>query len=123
MACPPPKQAIVFKNGGPSFSGDQIQPCFHWHGNGLLFRITDSASQTWAFYNDADNFVMKVEYEFGEDSHDLRPLGNCQMRRSPKAVTCTLLVPPLETVLFVQGKPTKIYNADIQALPLGGWQK
>lgn len=114
---------MVFKNGGPTFSGDQITPCFPHHGNGLLFRIVDSASNTWAFYNDAENFTMKVEYEFGEDSHDLRPLGTCRMQRSPKSVSCTILVPPLETALFVQGKPTKIYNADFHALPLGGWQK
>lgn len=123
MAASPSKDSPVFKCGQPTFSGDAIYPCFDWKGRNLLFRIVDSATHTWAFYNDSDNYVMKIEYEFGEDSHDLCPLGNCQMKRSAKCCSCTLLVPPLETALFVQGKPTKIYNADFHALPLGGWQK
>lgn len=122
MAQPHSNEEMVFLNGKPDFVYDEIRPCFPGKENGLIFRLVNHETQTWAFYNDTDNFRMVVKYEFSEDSHDVHALGRTTLSRSAKACICTLVVEPLSTQLFIQGKPVRIYSGDIEAQPLGSWQ-
>eukprot|EP00796_Vickermania_ingenoplastis_P008966 gene8966-6289_t len=118
MAAPATNDEIVFLNGRPTFEeADEVRMCFRGQRNGLLFRLVSHSSNTWAFYNDTKEFAMKIQYDFGEDSHDIKPLGTTTMIRNSQACTCKLVVGPLQTALFIQGRPTRILNADFEKPP------
>lgn len=111
---------MEFQNGKPEFEYSEVHPCFRGTGNGLLFRMVQHGVERWAFYNDTPSFRMSIVYDFGEDSHEVRALGKTKLTRSSQSCSCRLMVEPLETALFVEGKPTRILNAEFNAIPLSG---
>lgn len=67
---------LAYAGPGPSkaFTTDHIYRCFD-ERNGLLFRLVNDRQRTWAFYNDAAEYMMHVSVTFGPESA-ITALGN-----------------------------------------------
>lgn len=89
---------------GPTFKGTHVVKCFKAEENGLLFRIIDEVSNTWAFYNDTNDYKIQVNATLGSRSI-VQVLGNtkCTKDEADKYVM-DLSVNPGETELFITGK-------------------
>lgn len=94
---------IQYENGRPTVEGDHIVPCFS-EGNGLLFRIIDTKTKTWSYYNDTQEYIMVASLSLGRRS-DFQPLDkftttwNSKLRKYEGEV----VVPPLQTVRVLRG--------------------
>lgn len=101
-----PEDPVVFENGKPSVSYTKIFKCFKNSGNGLLFRLVDSDSKRWYFYNDTTEFVMKVTCEV-ESKKNIKLLGKSKMEASPDGkpggAIVTLAIHPGATEPFLEG--------------------
>lgn len=95
---------FVYLNGLPAFTGDRVVRCFD-RDNGLLFRIVDTATGRWGYYNDTKDYVMRVRFTLGARS-EVRPLGrttmafNAEIQRYEGELT----VQPMETAMLFEGK-------------------
>ncbi|KAH8612475.1 putative calpain like protein [Trypanosoma vivax] len=117
MGCGSSKATVVeFKNGAPKLKGNEVVKCFN-EGNGLLFRIVDSKTGRWGYYNDTVDYEMRVSVTFGEGS-SLKALGKTKIERLASGEqVATVVVMPRETELFVEGHVNG-YKAKMDALPL-----
>ncbi|ORC88965.1 calpain-like cysteine peptidase [Trypanosoma theileri] len=97
--------------GRPAYEGTATA-CFD---EGLLFRIVEEGRTTrWSFYNDTPNCQMRVEVTFDDESN-IKALQNTSMRKnSDGSYTCSVIVYPLETELFIEGEPGG-YTSNIKA--------
>ncbi len=101
-----------FKNGRPSVVDGEEFPCFE---KGLLWRIVKD--DTWAFYNDTQEYEMYVEFRFGPDS-TLTPLGAAiTVDPADGWHVAKVIVYPGETELFFKGTYNG-YTSSIAAKPL-----
>ncbi|EAN85448.1 putative calpain-like cysteine peptidase [Trypanosoma cruzi] len=109
---------IKYENGQPTFEGPTVVKCFKDNGNGLLFRIVNEEKKQWAFYNDTKEYNMNVKAAFGKDSK-VEPLGSTKMEKDEATgeFKCEVQVPPLATVLFVEGEPNG-YKLNFEANPV-----
>lgn len=89
---------------GPTFKGTYVVKCFSTEKNGLLFRIIDEVSNTWAFYNDTPDYKMKVNATLGSRSV-IEVLGKtaCSKDETDRYVA-DLVINPGKTELFIRGK-------------------
>lgn len=105
---------------GPSadFPIDSVFGCFD-EGNGLLFRLVNEKRRVWAFYNDTEDYVMRVSVVFGNESM-VRPLGETT-QTVMNAVTgqCQLdvTVRPGQTQAFMRGDYNG-FTTGYEAVPL-----
>lgn len=102
-----------FKNGRPSLTGGQEFACFE---KGLLWRIVKD--DTWAFYNDTQEYEMYVQFRFGPDSR-LTALGDSKIAVDDADGwhVAKAIVYPGETALFFKGTYNG-YKSSIAAKPL-----
>ncbi|CAD2213457.1 calpain-like cysteine peptidase [Angomonas deanei] len=96
-----------FLLGGPSvdFPHSKVYRCFE-EGNGLLFRLVNEKRHTWAFYNDAKDYVMRVSVTFGNES-SVKPLGETtqeMLNEETGHCTLNLTINPGETQPFMRGE-------------------
>lgn len=120
-----PAKNAKFENGGPSCEYDKVYKCFKNQGNGLLFRLVNEKENYWAFYNDTNEYTMKVVVEF-DNTDEVTPLGDTQEKAKSGElaaegavvpVTYILYVQPCKTAMFVRGKPS-VYKLSFAAEPL-----
>lgn len=57
----------VFLHGVPNVTGNDLSLCFD-SADARLFRITDSDSTIWAYFNDTNNYMMHVTFSIGGKS-------------------------------------------------------
>ncbi|KPA77271.1 putative mitochondrial calpain-like cysteine peptidase [Leptomonas pyrrhocoris] len=95
---------IEFLNGKPTYKGNRLFKCFKNRSNGLLFRIINDDEFRWAFYNDMNDYNVKVTCTAGADSH-VTPLGSTTMaiNASTREKVLEVTVGPLETAMFLDG--------------------
>ncbi|PWV05373.1 hypothetical protein C3747_133g211c [Trypanosoma cruzi] len=94
---------VEYKNGKPSFKGDEIVKGFD-EGNGLLFRIVNNKKRRWAYYNDTTEYEMHVKVTFGEDC-DIKALGKTHLEKLESGEhLATIVVHPCETEMFIEGR-------------------
>ncbi|RNE97042.1 calpain-like cysteine peptidase [Trypanosoma rangeli] len=108
-----------FLNGQPSetFPYDNIHKCTE-RDNGLLFRLVNTKTKQWAFYNDSKIYEFHVTVNFSNQSN-VSPLGDTTIVRDPndgRMVAKTIVYPRL-TELFVQGDVDG-FDAEYQAVVL-----
>ncbi|GET88192.1 calpain-like cysteine peptidase, putative [Leishmania tarentolae] len=109
---------IVYKNGRPTFRGDEVVKGFE-KDNGLLFRIVRrrNEQQTWAFYNDTTQYKMHINVIFAPGS-DLTALGHTKVVKGDKGEwVATVYVMPGKTEMFVEGK-IKGFKSSMDAYPI-----
>lgn len=100
---------IVFTNGKPEFIADEVVKCFQVR-NGLVFRMINTKTKEWAYYNDTKEYEARVTVKFNQGSH-IVALGNTTLEALTEGETpgtggeCVgyLLVEPLRTELFIRG--------------------
>ena len=86
-----------YKMSGPSVEGESFA-CFK---NGLLFRIVND--NTWAFYNDSQDYEMHIKVTFGPRS-ELTTLGNTkEAKDEADNFVLTAVVYPGVTEMFCEG--------------------
>ncbi|ORC88952.1 calpain-like cysteine peptidase [Trypanosoma theileri] len=108
--------AIEYKNGKPTFKGDEVVKGFN-EGNGLLFRIVNRKKKQWAYYNDTTQYEMHVKVTFGEDC-DIKALGKTHLERLDSGeYVATVVVYPRETEMFIEGRVNG-FKVKMDALPL-----
>ncbi|CAD2215178.1 Domain of unknown function (DUF1935), putative [Angomonas deanei] len=103
--------------GGPKgFTYDEINQCFKAR-NGLLFRLVDTNSGRWAYYNDSKQYDMRVTVIFGPDS-EIEPIGRTEMDVDEETgdFICMTVVPPGKTELFIEGE-VRGFVSKIDAVP------
>ncbi|EPY19147.1 hypothetical protein STCU_09596 [Strigomonas culicis] len=115
-----PLDQVHFENGKPLFPYNECYDCFE--GKGLLYRLVDTTSNTWAFYNDTNDTIIQVHAVFAPGSR-IKALQRTQLRVLPNAEgtedeTCeqdaTLEVEPGFTEAFIEGEVTG-YNISFQS--------
>ncbi|KPA82001.1 hypothetical protein ABB37_03180 [Leptomonas pyrrhocoris] len=118
--CLDPKD-VQFKHSEPDrnvvdLDNCKIYKCFKDNGNGLLFRIVDHQNQMWAFYNDTTEYVMRPKVRFfGSPSIALAPGAEVvESEEEDGSYAVTIEVPPLATVHFIDGLPSK-YEVSVVA--------
>lgn len=117
--CLDPKD-VHFEHSEPDrnvvdLGSSKIYKCFKENGNGLLFRIVDHQNQLWAFYNDTTEYVMKPKVRFFDSpSIALAPGAEVVEEEDDGSYAVTIEVPPLATVHFIDGLPTK-YEVSVVA--------
>ncbi|CAD2220197.1 Domain of unknown function (DUF1935)/Calpain family cysteine protease, putative [Angomonas deanei] len=95
-----PADKIVFQNGEPDIDGE-ITNCFKVPG--LLYRIVNRKTKTWAFYNDSLPYQVVVTCTFGKQSK-IEALDNTKLTRDENGdYIAEVTVYPCETELFVKG--------------------
>lgn len=101
-----PEEPVKFENGSPNVPYSKIFKCFKNSGNGLLFRLVDTTSKKWYFYNDTTEFVMKVRCEM-DSRKNVNLLGHTQTagipNGKPDGVIATLDIHPRMTEPFLEG--------------------
>lgn len=96
---------IAYRNGKPTFKGDEVVKGFE-KDNGLLFRVVKKKKkeQTWAFYNDTTDYDMHVRVTF-HPGCELKALGSTKLEEDDKGeVIATVVVRPGKTEMFIEGK-------------------
>ncbi|KPI87651.1 hypothetical protein ABL78_3249 [Leptomonas seymouri] len=117
--CLDPKD-VRFEHGEPdssivALSSSKIYRCFKNNGNGLLFRIVDHENELWAFYNDTTEYVMRPKVRFFDSPEiALAPGAEVVEEEEDGSYAVTIAVPPLATVHFIDGLPTK-YEVSVVA--------
>ncbi|EPY23567.1 calpain-like cysteine peptidase, Clan CA, family C2 [Strigomonas culicis] len=96
----------------PTFFGNEKVPLF----NGLLYRIVNTESCEWAFFNNSRDYEFHVKYLFGLDSQ-ISTLGDTTLERGDDGLLCGCIVYPLETKMFISGMVDG-YESKLEALPL-----
>lgn len=98
---------IVFENGKPAVEYNKIFKCFKNSGNGLLFRLVNSAEKKWYFYNDTTDYIIKATCEF-DKKEGITVLGRTAITgtpaSSPRGMIVTLEIEPGYTEPFIQGE-------------------
>ncbi|KEG11146.1 META domain containing protein [Trypanosoma grayi] len=108
---------VPYENGKPTYLGESVSPCFKGHGNGLLFRIINTAEGKWAFYNDTQKYRMRVVVTFGSRSK-LEGLGSTGVTVNEDGRhVADVTVEPGMTEMFVAGHVNG-YSCSYDALPL-----
>lgn len=103
-----------FLHGEPDMHGE-VTNCFD--ESGLLYRIVDKKSKTWAFYNDSLNFEIHVNCTFGKHSK-LEALDNTKLTTNEEGqYIAEIVVYPCETELFVSGFVNG-FTSKLRASPL-----
>lgn len=101
-----PEEPVDFENGTPDVPYTKIFKCFKNSGNGLLFRLVDSATKKWYFYNDTSEFLMKVKCEM-DSKKGVKLLGKTKEAGvpagKPDGVIATLDIHPRMTEPFLEG--------------------
>lgn len=105
---------VQYENGSPNpdvvdANSCKVYKCFKNNGNGLLFRYVDEQNGIWAFYNDTVDYVMKPKVRFFQ-SPDIKPAAGAEVSEDPEdpeAIVVTMEIPPLETLLFIEGCPSR----------------
>ncbi|GET88186.1 hypothetical protein, conserved [Leishmania tarentolae] len=92
---------------GPAmeFPIDHVYRCFEKE-NGLLFRLVNEKRHMWAFYNDTDEYMMRISVTFGPES-SIEALGSTrQIFLNDETGQCQLAldVAPGETQIFMRGE-------------------
>jgi len=106
---------VTFREPKPTIVGD-IYKCF---AEGLCYRIHDSRSTAFAFYNNTYDYEMHVMYAFAPDSV-VNPLSNTLVSASRDGWTkASTLVYPGQTQQFVQSNRMEGFACDVVAKPLG----
>lgn len=105
---------VEFLNGEPDLHGE-VTNCFDEPG--LLYRIVDKKSKTWAFYNDSLGFEIHVLCTFGKHSK-LEALENTKLTTNDNGeFIAEVVVYPCETELFVSGFVNG-FTSQLRASPL-----
>ncbi|CAJ16336.1 calpain-like protein fragment, putative [Trypanosoma brucei gambiense DAL972] len=116
MGCGGSTTSVTFINGRPTVQGDEIAKGFN-EGNGLLFRIVNSSTGRWAYYNDTLDYDMHVKVTFSEDCK-IKALGKAKLERlSSGESVVTVVVKPCATELFIEGTVNG-YKAKMDAIPI-----
>ncbi|GET93399.1 receptor-type adenylate cyclase a-like protein [Leishmania tarentolae] len=111
---------MVYQNGSPSISGDEVRPCFE-SGNGLLFRVIDKATKRWAFYNDTVDCAMHIYFSVGRTSAvkwGPAVAGKVTQVESTGRYEGELIVAPLVTEVLMTGRVNG-YTMRYCATPFG----
>ncbi|KAF8285603.1 calpain-like cysteine peptidase, Clan CA, family C2 [Trypanosoma cruzi] len=87
-----------------------------WLFNGLLLRIIDRNTGTWAFFNNSRDYEFHVAYLLNPDSA-VQALSKTIITPQDDGVLCETSVYPLETQRFFVGDVTG-FESKIEALPL-----
>lgn len=96
--------SVQFENGTPNFEYKKMYRCFPNKGNGLLFRMVNDKTSTWAFYNDTADSVMKVKGKFDQFS-SIEAIGHARQESlEGGGVEVSVSVAPGATELFIRGK-------------------
>lgn len=110
----------VFINGKPDFEADEVVKCFQVR-NGLVFRLMNSKTKEWAYYNDTKEYEVHVKVTFNQGSRivalgntRLLPLADDDDPENKGASVAYLTVAPLATELFVKGENNG-YDAKLDA--------
>lgn len=121
-----PVSNVDFVYGKPAVRYDRIYRCFRNNGNGLLFRLVDDRTNTWYFYNDTNDFEMRAVVRFPE-CDAVTALGTTTLcaglpqkdnqEGEVRGVTYKVVIPPCETVPFINGKPQS-YDMHYDAEPI-----
>lgn len=116
-----PLTNVVFENGKPSVPYNKVYQCFKGNGNGLLFRLVNTADSTWAFYNDTKNFTMRVEVDV-EVISQVKMLGATVLTDTPSSFHPTggilqLVIQPGKTEMLLAGQPLA-YKLSFSADPV-----
>lgn len=91
---------VVFINGEPDMEGE-VNNCFKEPG--LLYRIVDKKTKTWAFYNDSLSFEIHVLCTFGKLTK-IKALENTKLSENEDGeLVAEVVVNPCETERFVSG--------------------
>lgn len=96
----------------PAFKADVRVPLF----NGLLYRLENTGTSEWAFFNNSRDYEFHITYLFGADS-EIEALGDATMEVQDDGILCQVVVYPLETRLLMAGTPDG-YESKLEALPL-----
>ncbi|RNE99557.1 hypothetical protein TraAM80_08168, partial [Trypanosoma rangeli] len=97
----------LFKHGVPGFAYNNVYRCFPNNDNGLLFRLVNDKRQ-WAFYNDTEKMVFRVNAKIGKGSQ-VKPLGRAKLTKMDWGVKeqwgweVTVVVGPGRTERFLEG--------------------
>lgn len=103
-------------NGYPLFESDEVVKGFDQE-NGLLFRLVNRNTGTWAFYNDTKEYEMRIRTIFNYRSQ-IRALGHTKLERMKNGDwMASVSVPPLGTELFIEGKVNG-FKSKMDAVPL-----
>ncbi|KEG10394.1 calpain-like cysteine peptidase [Trypanosoma grayi] len=109
----------TFINGKPSeeFPYDELRKCTE-RDNGLLFRLTNSQTKQWAFYNDSKVFEFHVTVTFSTRCR-VEALGSTSLVTDPNdnRAVANVIVGPCMTEPFVQGDVDG-FDAEYQAVML-----
>ncbi|CCW60479.1 unnamed protein product [Phytomonas sp. EM1] len=115
-----PAKNIEFEYRVPSVPYDKVYKCFKDKGNGLLFRLVDEKRNTWAFYNDTRDYIMKVSVDF-PNKDEATPLNGTKVAQTPssnaKGIVYVLEIEPGQTEMFISGAPTS-YKLSFAADPI-----
>ncbi|EPY33370.1 hypothetical protein STCU_00385 [Strigomonas culicis] len=105
------QRTYKFRNGKPTMAGNMVTPMF----NNMFYRISDTESSKWGFYNDSVDLHVHIAILFDYDS-TIVPLGDTTAFRidDPEdgneddygKYLCEVDVGPGETKEFIQGKIT-----------------
>ncbi|RNF20125.1 calpain-like cysteine peptidase, Clan CA, family C2 [Trypanosoma conorhini] len=87
-----------------------------WLFNGLLLRVIDTSTGTWAFFNNSKDYEFHITYLLNADSM-VEPLNKTTIEVQDDGILCEMMVYPLETQRFIVGEVTG-YESKIEALPL-----
>ncbi|KAH9601189.1 protein of unknown function DUF1935 [Trypanosoma melophagium] len=98
--------------GTPTMRGSMETMLF----NGLLLRIIDERTGTWAFFSNTKDYEFHITYLFGVDS-TLEPFGHTTMSEEDDGILCEMVLYPLETERFVRGDVSS-FECKIEARPL-----
>lgn len=105
---------INFLHGEPDMLGE-VTNCFEEPG--ILYRIVDKKTKTWAFYNDSLIFEIHVNCTFGKHSK-LEALDNTTIKTNEEGqFVADLVVYPCETERFVSGYING-FTSKLRASPL-----
>ncbi|KPA79632.1 calpain family cysteine protease-like protein [Leptomonas pyrrhocoris] len=102
-----------YKNGTPLVSGT-VTPCFE---DGRLFKVVKG--NKWYFYNDTQDYEMKVTAVFGAGSDVTALTDETDMKRQDESGACTAILAllPLETKGMVKVKTANGFKIDFSGVP------
>lgn len=110
------KVDVTYLHGKPTFVGDEITKGFDKE-NGLLFRIVNKKSRTWAYYNDTKDYEMHIKVTFNEDC-DIKALGKTKLERLETGeYVASVIVYPTQTEMFISGRVNG-FKSKMDALPI-----
>lgn len=131
--------SVHFRHGTPSVPFDEAIGCFKAVGYsakitrngamrsvtttsqpGYLYRLVNSRTKEWHFYNDTTTFDFVVSGFFGPQNA-IRPMGSAKMfRELPSGlVVVEMTVGPLETLPYISGDVKDGFDITFSAVPRG----